>query len=35
MGLAASLEANTRFLVASLGKDNIRGNAISAGPQKH
>ena len=35
MGLAkASLEANTRFLAASLGKDNIRVNAISAGPIK-
>ena len=35
MGLAkASLEANTRFLAASLGKDNIRVNAISAGPLK-
>ena len=35
MGLAkASLEANTRFLAASLGKDNIRVNAISAGPVK-
>jgi enoyl-[acyl-carrier protein] reductase I len=35
MGLAkASLEANTRFLAASLGNDNIRVNAISAGPIK-
>ena len=35
MGLAkASLEANTRFLAASMGKDNIRVNAISAGPIK-
>ena len=35
MGLAkASLEANTRFLAASLGKHNIRVNAISAGPIK-
>ena len=35
MGLAkASLEANTRFLAASLGKNNIRVNAISAGPIK-
>ena len=35
MGLAkASLEANTRFLAASLGKDSIRVNAISAGPIK-
>ena len=35
MGLAkASLEANTRFLAASLGKDKIRVNAISAGPIK-
>ena len=35
MGLAkASLEANTRFLAASLGVDNIRVNAISAGPIK-
>ena len=35
MGLAkASFEANTRFLAASLGKDNIRVNAISAGPIK-
>jgi enoyl-[acyl-carrier protein] reductase I len=35
MGLAkASLEANTRFLAASLGKDNVRVNAISAGPIK-
>jgi len=35
MGLAkASLEANTRFLAASLGKQNVRVNAISAGPIK-
>jgi enoyl-[acyl-carrier protein] reductase I len=35
MGLAkASLEANTRFLAASMGADNIRVNAISAGPIK-
>ena len=35
MGLAkASLEANTRFLAASMGKDKIRVNAISAGPIK-
>ena len=35
MGLAkASLEANTRFLAASLGQKNIRVNAISAGPIK-
>ena len=35
MGLAkASLEANTRFLAASLGQENIRVNAISAGPIK-
>ena len=35
MGLAkASLEANTRFLAASLGSNNIRVNAISAGPIK-
>ena len=35
MGLAkASLEANTRFLAASLGKRGIRVNAISAGPIK-
>ncbi len=35
MGLAkASLEANTRFLAASLGEDGIRVNAISAGPIK-
>ncbi|HDR1070451.1 TPA: enoyl-ACP reductase FabI [Pasteurella multocida] len=33
MGLAkASLEANTRFMAAALGKDGIRVNAISAGP---
>ena len=35
MGLAkASLEANTRFLAASMGQDDIRVNAISAGPIK-
>ena len=35
MGLAkASLEANTRFLAASMGRDNVRVNAISAGPIK-
>ena len=35
MGLAkASLEANTRFLAASMGRNNIRVNAISAGPIK-
>ena len=35
MGLAkASLEANTRFLAASLGDKKIRVNAISAGPIK-
>ena len=35
MGLAkASLEANTRFLAASMGRDNIRVYAISAGPIK-
>ena len=35
MGLAkASLEANTRFLAASLGGKGIRVNAISAGPIK-
>jgi len=35
MGLAkASLEANTRFLAAALGPDDIRVNAISAGPIK-
>ena len=35
MGLAkASLEANTRFLAASLGNKGIRVNAISAGPIK-
>lgn len=33
MGLAkASLEANVRYLANSLGPDNIRVNAISAGP---
>jgi enoyl-[acyl-carrier protein] reductase I len=35
MGLAkASLEANMRFLAADLGPQNIRVNAISAGPIK-
>jgi len=35
MGLAkASLEANVRYLAASLGPQNIRANAISAGPIK-
>jgi enoyl-[acyl-carrier protein] reductase I len=35
MGLAkASLEANVRFLAADLGPNNIRVNAISAGPIK-
>jgi len=35
MGLAkASLEANTRFLAASLGKKGVMVNAISAGPIK-
>ena len=33
-GSFVSLEANTRFLAASMGKDNIRVNAISAGPIK-
>jgi enoyl-[acyl-carrier protein] reductase I len=33
MGLAkASLEANVRYMAASLGPENIRVNAISAGP---
>lgn len=33
MGVAkAALEASTRYLAADLGKDNIRVNAISAGP---
>ncbi|MEH7109001.1 MULTISPECIES: enoyl-ACP reductase FabI [Bacillaceae] len=33
MGVAkASLEASVRYLAADLGKDNIRVNAISAGP---
>ncbi|MGL1933167.1 MAG: enoyl-ACP reductase [Desulfotalea sp.] len=33
MGLAkASLEANTRYMAASLGRSDIRANAISAGP---
>ena len=35
MGLAkASLEANTRFLAASMGRDGVRVNVISAGPIK-
>ena len=35
MGLAkASLEASVRYLAVSLGKDDIRVNAISAGPIK-
>jgi len=35
MGVAkASLEANVRFMAADLGSDNIRVNAISAGPIK-
>ena len=35
MGLAkASLEAGTRYLAASLGKQGVRVNAISAGPIK-
>ncbi len=35
MGLAkASLEANVRYMAQSLGPDNIRVNAISAGPIK-
>lgn len=33
MGVAkAALEASTRYLAADLGKDNIRVNAVSAGP---
>ena len=35
MGLAkASLEANVRYMASTLGSDNIRVNAISAGPIK-
>ncbi len=35
MGVAkAALEASVRYLAADLGKDNIRVNAISAGPIK-
>ncbi|MDM7323079.1 MAG: enoyl-ACP reductase [Gammaproteobacteria bacterium] len=35
MGVAkASLEANVRYMAASLGPDNIRVNSISAGPIK-
>ena len=35
MGLAkAALESSTRYLAASLGREGIRANAISAGPIK-
>ena len=35
MGVAkASLEASVRYLAADLGPDNIRVNAVSAGPIK-
>ena len=35
MGVAkAGLESTTRYLANSLGKENIRVNAISAGPVK-
>ena len=35
MGVAkAALEASVRYLAVDLGKDNIRVNAISAGPIK-
>ncbi len=35
MGVAkAALEASTRYLAADLGQDNIRVNAISAGPMR-
>lgn len=35
MGVAkAALEANVRYLAADVGKDNIRVNALSAGPVK-
>lgn len=35
MGVAkAALEASTRYLAADLGEDNIRVNAISAGPMR-
>lgn len=35
MGLAkAALESSTRYLAASLGKEGIRANAVSAGPIK-
>lgn len=35
MGVAkAALEASTRYLAADLGKENIRVNAISAGPMR-
>ena len=32
MGVKASLEANVKYLALDLGEDNIRVNAISAGP---
>ena len=36
MGVAkAALEASVKYLAADLGKDNIRVNAISAGPIKN
>ena len=35
MGVAkAALEASVRYLAADLGKDDIRVNAISAGPMR-
>ena len=35
MGVAkAALEASVRYLAADLGKDNIRVNAVSAGPMR-
>jgi enoyl-[acyl-carrier protein] reductase I len=35
MGIAkAALEASVRYLAADLGRDNIRVNAISAGPMR-
>ena len=35
MGLAkASLEANVKYMAVSLGENNVRVNAISAGPIK-
>ena len=35
MGVAkAALEASVRYLAADLGRDNIRVNAISAGPMR-